>query len=79
MSSAIFAHKGQEIDPGVAHFILMDRSGLFGVSFDAAQPSKRIQGPISAYLYSGMLPLGVGCKYVEWFGALTSDMRACPL
>ncbi|MBV9652659.1 MAG: hypothetical protein JO296_21330 [Pseudonocardiales bacterium] len=43
VSSASLAHQGQELEPGFAHFIIMDRSGLFGVSFDATQAHETAQ------------------------------------
>jgi hypothetical protein len=43
VSRAILAHKGQELEPSSAHFILMDQGGLFGVRYDAASAHETAQ------------------------------------
>lgn len=43
VSSAILAPKRQEIEPGIAHFVITDKAGLFSVLFDEAQAHETAQ------------------------------------
>jgi hypothetical protein len=43
VSSAVLAHKGQELGPGFAHLILMDQGDVFGVQYDVTRAHETAQ------------------------------------
>jgi len=43
VSRAVLAHQGQHVEPAFAHFVIMDKAGLFAVLFDSAQAHESAQ------------------------------------